>query len=108
MLTVGGGLGLPSESSTLALVRLESCSSRNALSTRSFSTCRLILARRNLAASLASSTSFVRFFSCTHLRRYASSTDGGSDGGTAGPGFTSMSENFLLRGMAGESVTGAW
>lgn len=93
--TVGGGLGLPSESSTLALVRLESCSSRNARSMRSFSTWRLMRVSRSLAASLASSTSFVRFLSWTHFRRYASSTEGGSDGGMAD--FDSRSASAIFR-----------
>jgi hypothetical protein len=82
-LTVGGGLGLPSESSTFALVRLASCSSRKARSNRIFSTWRLRRARRSLAASFDSSTSFVRCLSCMHFRRYASSTEGGSAGGAA-------------------------
>lgn len=68
-LTVGGGLGLPSESSTFVLVRLASCSSRNARSSRIFSTWRLSRARRSLAASFASSTSLVRCFSWMHFRR---------------------------------------
>jgi hypothetical protein len=80
--TVGGGLGLPSESSTFVLVRRDSCSSRKARSSLIFSTWRLSRLRRNLAASLASSTSVVRCLSWMHFRRYASSTDGGSAGGT--------------------------
>jgi hypothetical protein len=39
-LTVGGGLGLPSESSTFVLVRFESCSRRKALSSRILLTAR--------------------------------------------------------------------
>lgn len=80
-LTVGGGLGLPSESSTFALVRLASCSRRKARSNRIFSTWRLRRASRSRAASFDSSTSFVRCFSWMHFRRYASSTVGGSGGG---------------------------
>jgi hypothetical protein len=100
--TVGGGLGLPSESSTFVLVRLASCSSKNALSILSFSTWRFILARRRRAASLASSTSVVRLLRRMHLRRYASSTEGGRDGGTAGSALTSAILRF--GGMAREGM----
>ena len=80
--TVGGGLGLPSESSTLVLVRFASCSRRKARSNRILSIARCRRTSRAREASLASSTSFMRCLSWMHLRRYASSTDGGSGGGT--------------------------
>lgn len=81
--TVGGGLGLPSESSTFVLVRFANCSSRKARSRRSFSMPRCMRARRTEAAVLASSTSFMRCLSWIHFLRYDSSTEGGSVGGIA-------------------------
>jgi hypothetical protein len=81
--TVGGGLGLPSESSTLVLVRFCICSRRKARSRRSFWTCLLSRVVRTLYASFSSSISLVRSFNCIHFRRYASSTVGGRDGGFA-------------------------
>lgn len=81
--TVGGGLGLPSESSTFVLVRLASCSRRKARSRRSFSIPRWVRSSRTRAASLDSSTSFMRALSWRHFRRYASSTEGGRGGGIA-------------------------
>jgi hypothetical protein len=79
--TVGGGLGEPSESSTFVLVRFASCSSKKARSSRILSIDRCILDNLRRAASLASSTSFMRAFNSIHLRLYDSSTDGGSVGG---------------------------
>lgn len=67
--TVGGGLGLPSESSTFMLVRLATCSSKNALSTRSLSSWRRRRCRRSLAASLCSSIWLYRWRSWQHFRR---------------------------------------
>lgn len=68
-LTVGGGLGLPSESSTLVLVLLASCSSKNARSRRILATWRFMRSRRARAASFSDSTSLVRCLSWMHFLR---------------------------------------
>ena len=79
--TVGGGLGLPSESSTFVEVRFASCSRRKARSKRNLSMPRFMRCSRTIEAALASSTSFIRCFNWMHFLLYDSSTEGGSEGG---------------------------
>jgi hypothetical protein len=75
--TVGGGLGLPSESSTLASVRLSICSSKKARSSRMRWMARRARWIREVRISLEFSISPIRFFISLHFWRYDCSTDAG-------------------------------
>ncbi len=76
-LTVGGGLVLLSDSSTLYSILFSSCSRSIARSRRSFMIARFTRVFRRRAASLFASTSLMRRFNSIHFLWYASSTDGG-------------------------------
>lgn len=68
-LTVGGGLGLPSESSTRASVRFSSCSSRKARSRRMRWMARRARWMREVRRSLLFSISEMRFLISLHFWR---------------------------------------
>ena len=77
---MGGGLGLPSESSTRGSVRFSSCSSRKARSSRMRWMERRARWMRDVSRSLLLSISPMRFLISLHFWRYDSSTDAGSAG----------------------------
>ena len=74
-LTVGGGDGLPSESSTLASVRSSSCCNRNARSSLARWIPRRDRCIRKTSTSLDSSISLIRFLISMHFWRYEFSTE---------------------------------